>query len=128
MACQPDTVNREAELSDVKAALEKVKAHCSTSSVSWASDLLKKADEDGKNKTHNGNYIGYVSAININGEKLLYTNFMMGSGGILFYTFNCKGDTYVREAEDFLQKAVAQGDNFSNIIYSNVPVEVLKSR
>ncbi len=125
MACKPDKVNREVDLSDVKASLEKVKNHCNSTSVSWAQDLFQKADEDKKTNAHKGNYLGYVSAIKVQNKNLLYTNFMMGSGGVAFYTIDCEGNPYSNYSMEFLTQALEQGKNVKNVIYSNFPSDVV---
>ncbi|MDR3339415.1 MAG: hypothetical protein LBT25_04850 [Candidatus Symbiothrix sp.] len=56
----------------------------------WLKELIKKAETD---KT--GNYWGTVWLVKYNGQDFFVTNMMLGSGGILYWIFDCSGNHYV---------------------------------
>ena len=43
---------------------------------------------------------GTVSLMSYKDQPVVYTDFAMGSGGIAFYLFNCKGNPVNLEADD----------------------------
>lgn len=53
----------------------------------WLKDLIKKADND---KT--GNYIGCIWLENYKGRDFFITNMMLGSGGTMYWVFDCLGN------------------------------------
>jgi hypothetical protein len=57
-----------------------------TKNITWLKELIKKAETD---KT--GNYVGTIWLENYKGQEIFVTNMMLGSGGILYYFFDCAG-------------------------------------
>jgi hypothetical protein len=52
----------------------------------WLKELIEKAKTD-----RTGNYWGTVWLENFKGKDIFVTNMMLGSGGILYYYFDCSG-------------------------------------
>ncbi len=123
--CQKESENEpEIELHDIELAFQTAldKSACGEASLSWLHDLLAKAEEDRVSMAHKGNYLGIVSIIQYQGSTFFYTNFMMGSGGIRFYLFDCEGNHVpysVISSFDF----DAEGRRRNNIIYSSTHLD-----
>lgn len=116
LACE-QTSPGKADINPVQATIIKAQKHCGSSeSMPWLEDLVLKGEEDKREMLHMGNYIGYISAVQVNGKRLFFTNFMMGSGGIAHYVYDCKG-----EIPDFSQLSIPSLDYIRrNIIYTNI--------
>jgi hypothetical protein len=94
--------------------------------------LIRKAQID---KT--GHYIGIIWLVKHNGKDFFVTNMMLGSGGILYWIFDCAGNHYVRQetefciADDYVGNHhffAEDGDlplldelTLDNVVYSNIP-------
>ena len=82
----------------------------------WLKELIHKAETD-----NTGNYKGTIWLLNYEGQDMFVTDMMMGSGGILYYFFDCKGDktiwdmTTKEELSSFTQKLKS-----AKVIYTNV--------
>jgi len=53
----------------------------------WLKELIKKAEKD---KTMN--YYGCIWLVNFKGKDFFYTNMMLGSGGVMYWVFDCWGN------------------------------------
>ncbi|MCE6992921.1 hypothetical protein [Dyadobacter sp. CY323] len=105
---------------DVQGALKRARALCNQNSMVWLSDMLRKAEEDRTSMTHKGNYIGIVSLIKYQGQRVVYTNFGLGSGGIAFYLFDCNGNPVNCEVNDEAGKLPNLAETKEAVIYSSL--------
>ncbi len=55
--------------------------------LAWLADLISKAEND-----NTGNYIGHIWIKAYNGKDYIITDMAMGTGGIMYYCFNCQGE------------------------------------
>ena len=55
----------------------------------WLKELIQKAKSD---KT--GNYTGCIWLEKYQGKDIFVTNMMLGSGGVMYYVFDCSGNYY----------------------------------
>lgn len=125
-ACQKESDNDpEADLQDIELAFQTAqsKSTCGQVSISWLQDLLIKAEEDRVSMKHKGNYIGIVSIVQYRESSLFYTNFMLGSGGIAFYLFDCDGVFFADISSEDYAFFNREGWKRQNIIYSSYPLE-----
>lgn len=101
----------------------------------WLSELIKKAETD---KT--GNYVGTIWLEHYNGQEIFVTNMMLGSGGNLYYFFDCEGKHLIsKNGEGYCPTEFAGNQHFfvedeknfesfmltmklNVVIYSNVPL------
>lgn len=101
VCCNPESDINGRNTRDIQAAIRKAKDTCKTDSMSWFEDFLQKAEEDRTNMAHNGQYIGMISVVQLQGESYFYTTFGLGSGGVAYYLINCNGD-FVLESQGTL--------------------------
>lgn len=126
--CQKADGNKpEMELHDIELAFQTAlsgNACGGGASLSWFYDLLTKAEEDRVSMAHNGQYIGIISMIRYEGNTLFYTDFGLGSGGVLFYLFDCEGDIVIPSMlnKDDPFYFFREGEKKHNIIYSTLPL------
>jgi hypothetical protein len=125
VGCTKDNENfdilKDGMVIDVDQALKKAtdRNGCNKSELPWLQDLLIKAEEDRTTKKYRGNYIGIISMIKHNGQTLFYTNFMMGSGGIAYYLFDCDGALVLIPTEGYNNKT-REAYKKKNIIYASI--------
>ncbi len=55
--------------------------------LDWLNDLAYQALHD-----RTGNYLGNIWIISYNNSDIIVTNMALGSGGIMYYYFNCEGN------------------------------------
>lgn len=55
--------------------------------LKWLNDIITLSKTD---KT--GNYIGKIWYKKYNNQDYIVTNMMLGSGGLMYHTYNCSGD------------------------------------
>ena len=53
----------------------------------WLKELIKKAESD-----NTGHYIGCIWLENYKGRDFFITNMMLGSGGVMYWFFDCWGN------------------------------------
>jgi len=53
----------------------------------WLKDIITKSIDD-----NTGNYWGRIWCKKYNNQYYIVTDMMLGSGGLLYHTFNCAGD------------------------------------
>jgi hypothetical protein len=99
----------------------------------WLKELIEKAETD---KT--GNYWGTIWLENFKGKDIFVTNMMLGSGGVLYYYFDCSGSHYGDREGKYCPSAfvgkrhfsIENDDDFDDflmnmkldvVIYSNIP-------
>jgi len=70
----------------------------------WLKELIKKAEAD---KT--GNYLGCIWLVSYKGKDFFYTNMMLGSGGVMYWVFDCWGNHI----------GYAKGDDENNCVACN---------
>ena len=106
----------------------------------WLSELIKQADKDkvGQDTGHMpGHYWGAIWLVKHNGKDFFVTNMMVGSGGVLYWIFDCSGSHTGREdgcpADDYVGHhhfVLEEGDlpplhelklDSSNAVYANMP-------
>jgi len=63
--------------------------------LTWLKELIQKADTD---KT--GNYWGCIWHGKFRGKDIFITEMMLGSGGVAFWAFDCKGNHFVSHGCD----------------------------
>lgn len=86
--------------------------------ILWLKELIHKAETD-----NTGNYKGTIWLLNYKGQDMFVTDMMMGSGGILYYFFDCSGNKIVwnttknEELSSFTQELKS-----AKVIYTNVPL------
>jgi hypothetical protein len=73
-------------------AVSRAQSVCGAKNMPWLNEIISKAEEDKKDRTHKGNYIGSVSIIEDRGKSLFLVNMAMGSGGILVWIYDCSGN------------------------------------
>ncbi|MDR2911270.1 MAG: hypothetical protein LBV47_07920 [Bacteroidales bacterium] len=74
----------------------------------WLKELIKKAESD---KT--GNYWGDIWLENYDGQEIFVTNMMLGSGGVLYYFFDCYGNHLIsRNGEGYCPKEFVGDHHF----------------
>ena len=61
----------------------------------WLNDLIRKANSD---KT--GNYVGTIWLEEYKGKNFFITNMMLGSGGVLYWIFDCNGNHFASHGVD----------------------------
>ncbi len=83
----------------------------------WLKELIKKAEKD-----TTGNYKGTIWLINYKGQDMFVTDMMLGSGGLLFHFFDCKGNEITiagtngkENLATFIQKLKKATPIYSNI-------------
>lgn len=92
VCCIPEDDISKRNIRDIQAAIIKAKDVCKTDSIVWFENFLQKAEEDKANLAHNGQYIGFISIVQLQGESYFLTNFGLGSGGVAYYLIDCSGD------------------------------------
>ncbi|NOY96574.1 MAG: hypothetical protein GXO81_09395 [Chlorobi bacterium] len=55
--------------------------------LGWLNELANKSLND-----KSGNYIGNIWIVSYEGSDIIVTDMALGSGGILYYFFDCNGD------------------------------------
>lgn len=80
--------------------------------IKWLKELIEKAEID-----QTGNYKGTIWLEKYKGDDIFVTDMMMGSGAILYYYFDCEGESFV--PENSLEFAYNIKKNI--IVYSNIP-------
>ncbi len=78
--------------------------------IEWLSKLIAKAEND---KT--GNYWGTIWLEKYKGNDVFVTDMALGSGGIMYYYFDCQGNAFVPESHPEMK--------FNCVIYTNIPVD-----
>ena len=84
----------------------------------WLKELISKAEID-----QTGNYKGTIWFLNYKSRDMFVTNMMMGSGGILYYFFDCDGKNIIWKEDDeedlylFSEKLKT-----ATVIYTNTPL------
>jgi len=65
--------------------------------ITWLVELIEKAKTD---KT--GNYLGEIWLEKFKGQDIFVTNMMLGSGGVMYWFFDCSGNHFIfhRETEN----------------------------
>jgi hypothetical protein len=56
--------------------------------LKWLNDIIVTSKTD---KT--GNYLGNIWYKKYNNQDFIVTNMMLGSGGLMYHTFNCSGES-----------------------------------
>ncbi|MCW3117326.1 MAG: hypothetical protein JWM28_1408 [Chitinophagaceae bacterium] len=87
--------------------------------MAWLSDIIKKADEDKANGKYLGNYIGTIYLGSYQNKPTFLIQMGMGSGGILYYAFDCSGQKIypaIYPADAFYSTTVDSG----KLIYTNL--------
>jgi hypothetical protein len=56
----------------------------------WLAELINKAEND-----NSGNYLGTIWLEKYNEQDIFVTDMMFGSGGIMYYFFDCSGNHYI---------------------------------
>ncbi len=82
--------------------------------IPWLKELINKADTD-----DTGNYKGTIWFLNYKGQDVFVTDMMMGSGGILYYFFDCEGNKITLDTNETLYSFTQKLKN-ATIIYTNV--------
>lgn len=82
-----------------------------TENLAWLAEIISKAESD-----NTGNYLGQIWIKKYNDTDYIVTNMAMGSGGIMYYCFNCNGVIANIVDIDFYNSLT---DN--EIVYSNIP-------
>jgi hypothetical protein len=94
-------------------------------SLSWLAGLIEKAETDAT-----GNYKGTIWLVNHKRQDYFITNMMLGSGGTLYWIFNCVGSHFDNGNDCLLDnKHFTLPDDFPSlsnleldiVVYSNVP-------
>lgn len=105
---------------DIRYALSTAESICNEKSLDWLSGMLDKAEEDRTVKSQKGQYIGRISIIPYNGRPVFYTDFGLGSGGIAFHLFDCKGSRIIPEDPSEAVKLPGLAALKANTIYSSI--------
>ncbi len=109
LSCDKDVNFTENYICGCKAAKEE---------LPWLKELINKANTD-----TTGNYKGTIWFLNYQGQDMFVTDMMMGSGGILYYYFDCKGDKIKWDTIDRRDDALylfTQKLKTATHIYSNI--------
>ena len=90
----------------------------------WLKELIQKAKTD---KT--GNYLGCIWLVSHNEQDYFVTNMMLGSGGIMYWIFDCKGNHFTRRdenctADKFVGKKHFHEDDYED--FSSFPFDFKK--
>jgi hypothetical protein len=56
----------------------------------WLKALIEKAETD-----RTGNYFGVIWLVKYKEKNLFVTNMMLGSGGVLYWAFDCSGNHFI---------------------------------
>jgi len=93
---------------------------CGTSDVFWLEEIIVKAEEDRRSRTHLGNFMGTVYLEAYQDKPVIFARMAMGSGGLYGYVYQCDGSRV-----DFDDDPSSVATFFSNmkkdqIIYTNV--------
>jgi hypothetical protein len=99
---------RQIEIPDIDASIAACGVKQPQKNLPWLAITVIKAQAD-----RTGNYWGWIWLESYNGEDVFVINMMLGSGGIMYRTFDCSGNPVQTPAPDRLK--------FDQMIYSNVP-------
>ena len=75
--------------------------------IEWLAELIKKAETD-----KSGNYLGSIWLEKYNGNDIFVIDMALGSGGIAYYFYDCKGNSFIPESEFVVKKEI--------LIYTNL--------
>lgn len=77
--------------------------------IRWLKELIEKAEVD---KT--GNYLGTIWLEKYAGEDVFVIDMALGSGGVAYYCYDCKGTSFVPQSPLEMKK--------DKLIYTNLPL------
>ncbi len=113
------------DLLTTEQGIAKANAACGSAkqdqSLQWLKDIIVKAEEDKQSMKHKGNYLGRIFLSSYHEKPVFYIKMTMGSGGLYFYAFDCKGIAVKFDSNDEML-AFSQYGQKGTLIYSNVPV------
>jgi hypothetical protein len=107
----------------------------------WLKELIKQAEKDKSFQDTGhmpGHYMGTIWLVKHKGKDFFVTSMKFGSGGIMYWIFNCSGSHYAGEgtscvADEYVGDhhfLLEEGDlpllnemnlDSSNVVYSNIP-------
>jgi hypothetical protein len=132
LSCDSD---KTVEIPDIDENITACGIHQPHKNLPWLRELIRKAETD---KT--GNYWGAVWLENYMGQDIFVTNMMLGSGGVLYWFFDCSGSHLIsRNGEGYCPSEfvgdqhffVEDEENFLSfmlnmkldvVIYSTIPL------
>ena len=82
-----------------------------TEKLVWLAELISKAEND-----NSINYLGHIWIKKYDNKDYIVTDFMMGSGGIAYYCFNCDGEIDTVEDLSFYDSLTDD-----DVVYTNIP-------
>ena len=80
----------------------------------WLNEIVTLANSD-----ETGNYLGTIWLKEYESQEFFVTNMMLGSGGLMYWTFNCSGEFDPVGDSDFYNSFCD-----CEIIYSNLPENI----
>ena len=122
LGCHKEKIQINNDLQNIEQSIAIAQRACGVTALPWLRDMLTKAEEDRVSKTHQGQYIGIISIVKYQNTVLFYTNFGLGSGGIAYYLFDCKGDK-IHSTISGSGNIPGEARQRKNIIYSTIDFE-----
>jgi hypothetical protein len=81
--------------------------------IPWLAELIEKAETD-----ETGNYWGSIWLEKYKGHDIFVVHMMLGSGGIMYYFFDCEGKPFAEENDDFTNFMIHM--ELKTTVYSNI--------
>lgn len=108
------------DLQNIENSLQAALEVCNKKTMPWLWEMLQKAEDDRLYKKHNGQFMGYISMVQYEGNIYIYTSFPMGSGAIFAYIFDCNGTLQQDLLEENLSFFYTNSRNRNLMIYSTI--------